>query len=226
MFEIPATWVATPQMPREAPMSHRTRLLVCTATGLIAGSCVGASGVGWEFSTLSGWLTTATVFLIWTWTSIAGLDAAATAQHSAHEDETRTETGILLLSASSMSLIGVGFGLLKASTLTGSKEFFLTVVCVLSIALAWIVVQTVFTLRYAHQYCSEKGGIEFGKADPTYADFAYVSFTVGMTYQVSDTTITSRIIRSTVTRQALLSYVFGTTIIAVTISVVAGLVKK
>ena len=154
------------------------------------------------------------------------LDETATAAHSVREDETRTEAGVLLLSSSGMSLVGVGFGLFRASSMGGSKQLVLTVLCVLSIALSWSVVHTVFTLRYAHEYFSQKGGIDFGNHDPTYADFAYMSFTIGMTYQVSDTQITSRRIRSTVTRQALLSYVFGTSIIAVMINVLAGIVQK
>ena len=98
--------------------------------------------------------------------------------------------------------------------------------CVLSIALSWAVVHTVFTLRYANEYCSEGGGIEFGFDAPTYADFAYFAFTVGMTYQVSDTGVTSRRIRRSVLRHALLSFLFGTVIVAVTINVVAGFVQR
>ena len=52
-----------------------------------------------------------------------------------------------------------------------------------------------------------------------------MAFTIGMTYQVSDTELNSRAIRSTALRQALLSYLFGAVIIAMTINVVAGLLK-
>jgi uncharacterized membrane protein len=67
-------------------------------------------------------------------------------------------------------------------------------------------------------------GIDFNQHDdPDYHDFAYLAFTIGMTYQVSDTDLTTRAVRRTALRHALLSYVFGTAIIAVTINVVAGL---
>ena len=70
------------------------------------------------------------------------------------------------------------------------------------------------------------GGIDFKKDDPPdYVDFAYVAFTVGMTFQVSDTDIQLRAIRRAVLGHALLAYVFGTVIIAVTINVIAGLVR-
>ena len=58
---------------------------------------------------------------------------------------------------------------------------------------------------------------------PDYQDFAYVAFTVGMTFQVSDTDIQIRVIRRTVLTQALLSYLFGAVILAVTINVIAAL---
>ncbi|MDQ1394509.1 MAG: hypothetical protein QOF30_3486, partial [Acidimicrobiaceae bacterium] len=55
--------------------------------------------------------------------------------------------------------------------------------------------------------------------------FAYLAFTIGMTYQVSDTNLTSQEIRRTALRHGLLSYLFGTVIIAATINLAAGLVK-
>lgn len=180
----------------------------------------------WELAVLAGWATTSIAFLLGTWVAVAGLDARETADHSVREDETRTEAGVLLVTSSLMSLVGVGFALFRASSMKGVAQPALTVFCVFSIALSWCVVHTVFTLRYAHEYFSLKGGIDFGPEEPQYPDFAYLAFTVGMTYQVSDTPITSRSIRSTVARQALLSYVFGTSIIAVMINVVASIVQK
>ena len=68
------------------------------------------------------------------------------------------------------------------------------------------------------------GGIDFkSDAKPKYSDFAYVAFTLGMTYQVSDTDLQSPVMRATALRHALISYVFGAVIIAATINLVAGL---
>src|SRR5262249_2813810 len=61
---------------------------------------------------------------------------------------------------------------------------------------------------------------------PDYRDFAYVAFTVGMTFQVSDTDIQSRVIRRTVLRQALIAYLFGAVILAVTVNVLANFVCR
>jgi uncharacterized membrane protein len=70
------------------------------------------------------------------------------------------------------------------------------------------------------------GGIDFKQEpDPTYRDFAYVGFTVGMTFQVSDTDIGKSTIRTAVLRHALLSFVFGSVILAITINLLASLGK-
>ncbi len=88
-------------------------------------------------------------------------------------------------------------------------------------------VHTVFTLKYARLYYTGiDGGISFNEDDPPrYTDFAYLAFTVGMTFQVSDTDVSDKGIRRTILRHMLLSYVFGAVIIAVTINLVAGLTK-
>lgn len=88
-------------------------------------------------------------------------------------------------------------------------------------------VHTVFALRYAGLYYSgPDGGVNFNDNEkPAYADFAYLAFTIGMTYQVSDTALTTRAVRHTALRHALLSYLLGTVIIAATINLAAGLAK-
>jgi hypothetical protein len=87
--------------------------------------------------------------------------------------------------------------------------------------------RTVFTLRYARLYYSgQVGGIDFNETDePDYRDFAYLSFTIGMTFQVSDTNIQSKQIRRTALRHAWLAFPLGVVIIATTINLVAGLAK-
>src|SRR5262249_3328367 len=82
-------------------------------------------------------------------------------------------------------------------------------------------------LRYARGYYSEPpGGIEFNESEPpTYLDFAYLSFTMGMTFQVSDTNITSKPIRRIALHHALLSYLFGAVLLAIIINVVATLLN-
>jgi len=134
----------------------------------------------------------------------------------------------MLLGAAIGSLGAVLMSLVKASSEHGVAKALLTAVAVVSVFLSWAVVHLTFTLRYARLFFTEpQGGINFheDKRDATYADFAYVAFTIGMTYQVSDTDLSKRQIRAAALRHALLSYLFGTVIIAMTINVIAGLAK-
>jgi uncharacterized membrane protein len=137
-------------------------------------------------------------------------------------------TSVLLLSASVASLVGTGLDLLKANQAHGGGRAVLTGIGMLTVAMSWALVQTVFALRYAHEYYTPPvGGIDF-KTDgerPDYHDFAYVAFTVGMTFQVSDTDIQARRTRRTVLRHALLAYLFGAVILAVVVNVIASLLN-
>ena len=95
----------------------------------------------------------------------------------------------------------------------------------ISVAVSWFTVHTVFMLRYALlYYTAPTGGIDFNQeAPPDYRDFAYVALTLGMTFQVSDTSVQDSQIRATVLRHTLLSYLFGAVILAVVVNLIAGL---
>jgi uncharacterized membrane protein len=98
----------------------------------------------------------------------------------------------------------------------------------LTVAASWFAVHTLFTVHYARLYYSdEPGGINFHDPErPRFRDFAYVAFTVGMTFQVSDNEIGLTSIRAAVLRHALLSYLLGAVVLAVTINLIAGLGSK
>jgi uncharacterized membrane protein len=101
---------------------------------------------------------------------------------------------------------------------------------VLTVVLSWTVINTVYTLRYADQHFRSKpGGIEFategGQQHPSYRDFAYVAFTIGMCYQVSDTTMRDAQLRRTVLTHAILAYVFGVVIVAGSVNLISGLFR-
>jgi uncharacterized membrane protein len=118
----------------------------------------------------------------------------------------------------------VAFTLAAAGDAAAPARGLLTALAFASVALAWIAVHTVWALRYARlYYSSPEGGIDFGGDDPEYADFAYLALTIGMTFQVSDTALADRHIRRAALHHALLSYLFGTVIVAITVSTVARL---
>ena len=134
---------------------------------------------------------------------------------------------LVVLGAGTASLAAVGLAMLRAGKNTGATKMYLIGVGVLSVVLSWAVVHTVFTLRYARAYYApEPGGIDFNNSGPpAYADFAYLAFTIGMTFQVSDTNITAKPVRQIALRHALLSYLFGAVILAVAINVFASLLR-
>ena len=201
-------------------------MVVTGAVGLVVGLVV-AVFEPWQLAVLVGWDVTVALIVGWVWLSVGRLDPDETAGLALAEDNTRQGTRILLLGAALASLVGVALGLIKTRTESGPVVAVITVAGVLTVLLSWSLVHTLFALRYAHLYYSDgAGGVDFKNDEPPdYLDFAYLSFTVGMTFQSSDTNIRDRAIRRTVLKQALLSYVFGTVIIAVTINVIAGLVR-
>lgn len=207
------------------PVSAGVRVLAACVIGLLAFGIV-MTLAPWQVASLVGWDVWAGVFVAWVWWSIGRMDGSATERSAMIEDDSRAASDLVLIAASVASLVGVGLALLKASSETGTARAVVTGVAALSVVLSWGAVHTVFTLRYARVYYTEGGGIDFnGDRPPDYRDFGYVAFTIGMTYQVSDTDLTSNSLRRTVLRHALLSYLFGIVVVAITINVVAGLLR-
>ena len=204
-------------------MRHRSAA-VHLAVALVVGVAVGATGallVSWGPGLLAGWLAAALSFLLLTWPPLWAMSADETANVALRQDPGGPLRDVVLLAVASGSILAVALVIIPA----GRTGWPMVAMGVASVVVSWVVVHTVFTLRYARRfYTTPKGGIDFHEdGDPSYRDFAYFSFTVGMTFQVSDTDITDRDIRSTVLRQGLTSFVYATIIIAVTINVIAGL---
>lgn len=207
--------------------SARSRLVVMIVVGAAVAVVVGLLAP-WPYALLAGWDTAALIFTAWVWLMMATMNSADTAAHATQEEPGRAQTDILVLLSSVASLLAVGYVLVQASATKGGGQDLLAGVGVLSVALSWFAVHTLFSLRYARLYYGgSPGGINFNqKAPPRYLDFAYVSFTLGMTFQVSDTALQTPPIRTTALRQALLAYLFGAVILAATINLIAGLASS
>jgi uncharacterized membrane protein len=201
-----------------------TRLLAMAVLGLIAAFGTGLAGQ-WVYAPAVGWLTASLTYTVSVWLSIRGLDAEATSRYATREDPGRAIADTLLLLASVASFAVVGLILIEAGSADGGAKVTLVSLALATVASSWFLVHTLFTLRYAHlYYTGPDGGVEFHQdAPPRYGDFAYLSFTIGMTFQVSDTNLCSDSIRAVALRHALLSYAFGAVVIATTINLVAGI---
>ena len=179
----------------------------------------------WQLSVLVGWDVTALLLVTWVAIAIGRLDAAKTAEFASSEDNSRGTTRLLIVAACVVTLPGVAFALALARDLDGPMKSLLTGASVLTVMSSWALVHVTFMLRYADLYFTDTpGGVDFPNEDhPDFSDFAYLAFTIGMTFQVSDTNIERRSIRRAIFRHALLSYLFGAVIVGVTINVIAGL---
>ena len=148
----------------------------------------------WQLAVLAGFDAWALAQLIWLGVFALPLDAAKTKARARSEDDSKTSAFLAIITAALISLVGVIVALVKAQHVAHAQKVLLTSVAIATVVLAWATVHAVYVLRYADLYYNgEPGGIDFpGDEPPDYRDFAYLGFTVGMTYQVSDTNIQSR----------------------------------
>lgn len=204
----------------------RLKVLVAAIFGLVV--AIGAGKlVNWKVAPLLGWDAAAIVYVVWLWTVIGKMDGKTTSAYALREDPSRGIADSIILIASVASLVAVGVVLADAQSMHGIIRIIFVLLGIASVVAAWFVVHTVFALSYAELfYRGKPGGVQFdGTPEPSYHDFAYLAFTVGMTFQVSDTGFQNTEFRRTALHHALISYLFGTVIVATTINLIAGLSK-
>jgi len=209
---------------RAAGASARLKLTVAVSVGVAVALLARTTG---SAAPLLGWDAAALTFCAWTWASVWPLDAVATASHSQRENPSRAFADATLLTAAGVSVIAVGVVLFGASRAPGSLKYVEAGFALLSVFLSWTLIHTVYTLKYARLYYQgTPGGVSFNEDDaPQYTDFTYLAFTVGMTFQVSDTDLQSKAFRRTCLHHAWISFPLGAVIIAASINLLAGLAK-
>ncbi|NYF58672.1 DUF1345 domain-containing protein [Micromonospora purpureochromogenes] len=217
-------------MTRRMPHGHTPAALQLTVMGVV-GLCAGglfAALVSPTLAPLVGWDAAALCWLLLVWRTLWPLDAGRTAALAVYEDPNRAVRDVLLLIACLASLLAVALVLTSARTAQpGMHRDASGALAMASVLLSWCVVHTVYTARYARiYYTGPDGGVDFNQpGKPCYLDFAYLAFTIGATFQVSDTSLTSHEMRRTVLGHALLSYLFGAIIIAATVNLLAALAR-
>jgi uncharacterized membrane protein len=197
---------------------------VMLASGVIVALVVGLLGF-WAYAVVIGWAAACLVYIVWVWAIVWRMDPDRTREHASREDPSRGTSGVLLVFASIASLIALVFVLTQAKASSPGEKAGLATIGVASVVLSWFLVHTIYTLRYAVLFYADPAKpVDFNqKAPPKYTDFAYLSFTVGMTFQVSDTDLQSSAIRVAALKHMLVSYLFGAVILAGVVNVVAGL---
>ncbi|GAB3986431.1 DUF1345 domain-containing protein [Spirosoma daeguense] len=177
------------------------------------------------------WVSYVTVHLAIMWVTIVTTHPRDLPKISRIEDSSRTLILVFIVLAAIASFVAV-VALLGSTDKFDPRQIQYNVLAVLAVAGSWSLVHTVFTFRYAHLYygnSSQKnhrpGGLDFpDDEDPDYLDFAYFSFVIGMTSQVSDVAIRSKRMRRLALAHGILSFGFNAVIVALTISSLSGII--
>lgn len=174
---------------------------------------------------MGGWAATGLVYTAWTWFVIVPMDARATSAHARREEPGRVVAHAVVITAALASLSGVVLVWSGAEKNAGPVAMAAVLTSILA---SWAAIHTIFALRYARMYYSEPiGGIDFHMDEaPCYTDFTYTALAVGMAFAISDTDLKASAFRRTAQVHALLSYMFGTVILALLVNLVAGLSAK
>ncbi len=206
------------------PSSAGTRLLGAVAAGTAAG--VGtALLLNVPIGILLGITVLHATFVLTGWVSLWPLTADGTRRNARREDFRTTTEELLIVASSLGGLVGIGALLVLDRS---STDRIAAVLALAGVFMAWASLHLMYAARYAHLYYAGAddtwgSGIDFNSDHPAaYRDFFYFSYNLGMTYQVSDTDVSSPRIRSVVLRHCLLSYVFGAVVLASTINLVAS----
>ena len=137
---------------------------------------------------------------------------------------------IILISSISSMFIVLLLMISKDDAIRKTSYYIPTVIS--AIILSWSLVHTQFLFHYAHEYYDEDSsgkkeqaeGLDFpGGEEPDYLDFAYYSFCIGCTFQVSDVETTSKRLRNITLIHSLISFFMNTFVVALTINMIAGL---
>jgi uncharacterized membrane protein len=221
--------------PVSSPVRHlkaHFRLLIGLGAGIAAGALL-SSDFAVVTRILFGWNIGIGVFLVLTWHMLltAG-EARLRQQQAAQQDEPRTIILAVMVAAVLASLGGTAFEVHVARTASGAPVLMATALCVSTVILSWLFMHTLFAVHYAHEYYGDRGdkaadhsGLAFPRALSKlgYPEFIYMSFCVGMTYQVSDMAALNRKFRWLITVHGCLSFFYNTFILALVVNYLSGL---
>lgn len=183
--------------------------------------------VGWLadgfLGSLAAIATAATLFVVAGWLALWPMDAEETRRNARREDFRPGPEEVLVVAAASSGLIGVVMLLVLGRSADSRPA---AAIALAGVVMSWAALHLMYAARYAYlYYVDATGGIDFNSEEPpAYRDFFYFSYNLGMTYQVSDTSVSDPEIRAVALRHCLLSYGFGAFILASTINLVIGIV--
>jgi uncharacterized membrane protein len=198
------------------------RVLAAAAIGIAAALLLPAAP--WKTGLMTGWLAGSLAYLGIVWGGVGRLDAAHTRLLAGSYDPGTRALYAVVVAACFVSLGGVLLVTDAARALGGPARGLHIALALTALAATWLLIQTVFALRYARRYYTDDaGGLAFpGAAPPTYMDFAYFAAVIGMTSQVSDVAITAASMRRLALAHGLVSFAFNLLVLALTLNLVAS----
>lgn len=216
-------------MPLRRLFAGHYRLIAAIFLGLVCYAALPAH-LSARTRAIAAWDVGAACFLVFAWAMARAADPARMAQHARAQAEGEWSLFWLVLAGISASFAAIlsEFGAMKATAAGFEREARIGLVAA-TLALSWMLMHAIFALRYAHAYyrtgkAGHVRGLQFPGDDlPDYWDFFYFAAVLGMTFQVSDVTITSKHLRRLATVQGLLGFVFNTVIVALTVNLASGL---
>ena len=214
-----------------ARISGLKKLAFCLVLAGLVFSVLSLCKVDFMNRMILGWDTFSLSMIILSWILFFSTSSKELKSVVENQDDGLKAIFAIVLVAVSFSLFGTVILLTNHEASSGNK-ILQTLVSMSPILLSWFLLHSIFTIRYAHLYNdhnrlntgSDIGGIDFpSDPEPDYLDFAYFSFVIGMTFQVSDTPINSKVIRRFVLLHSIISFIFNTIIVALTINIISNL---
>ncbi|MFZ3562764.1 DUF1345 domain-containing protein [Streptomyces sp. BH055] len=203
------------------PLSVVPRLAAAITVGLVIGVVVGLLDDA-SLGVLAGIAVTQSLFVLAGWLALWPMDADDTHRNARREDFRPALEECVVVGTALCGLVAIVVLLVDGKS---DRRVAAAATALGGVFMSWAALQLMYAARYAYLYYRASGGIAFNTdRPPSYRDFFYFSYNLGMAYQVSDTDVSSSMIRAVTLRHCLLSYVFGTTILATTINLVTGIV--
>lgn len=225
-----------PEIAARAPHRLTIAALVAAAAWGVAQRMTLDAG-GPLLALLVAYVAGAVAYLALLWTALARSGATTLARHAATDDPGRTVVLCIVLSSSAV-VVGGALALLRDIPAGDSYHGLLFALTLAATVLAWVVTNSVLALHYAHLHYRQTesrsvpaapvghGFVFPGQRAPDGLDFAYLAFTVGMTFQVSDVQVADHRCRRAVLSHALLAFAYNTVLIAFVVNVLLLQMKR
>ena len=206
------------------------KLMIAIIAGIALAVAVVPLTPGRGAHALAGWDAGILVYLALTLPLMWRANVTHIRRRASEEDEGAGAILVLSIIATFASLVAVVFALGGAKQAPQGGTAPSVVLAFATILLSWAFVHTIFSFHYAHEYYGEgrdgqMGGLRFpDDREPDYRDFLYFSLVIGMTSQVSDVAVTSKVIRRMAAIHGVLSFFFNLVVLALTVNMVANLI--